>query len=43
MLKLEDAGAYMAFSKSINRKLKAKAIQVLKETWLLSKMAKSLF
>lgn len=43
MLKLEDAGAYMAFRKSMNRKLKAKSMQVLKETWLLNKMAKSLF
>ena len=43
MLKLEDAGAYAAFRKSVNRKLKAKAMQVLKEKWLLNKMAKSLF
>ena len=43
MLKLQDAGAYMDFRKSLNRKLKAKAMQVLKENWLLNKMAKSLF
>lgn len=43
MLKLEDAGHYMALKKQIEGKLKGKALQVLKQKWLLAKMSISLF
>lgn len=42
MLKLEDASHYMAFKKALDRRLKEKALQVLKQKWLLGKMQGSL-
>ena len=42
MLKLEDASHYMVFVKVLNNKLKTKALSVLKQKWLLSKMQNSL-
>ena len=42
MLKLDDVGTYMVFKRSLKTKLKAKAIQALKQKVLLSKMQASL-
>lgn len=42
MLKLDDASYYMQLKKKIDGKEKAKALQGLKQHWLLGKMAKSL-
>lgn len=43
MLKLDDAGEYMLLRKKLDAKRKAKAWQVLKQDWLLGRMAKSLY
>ena len=42
MVKLEDASHYMVFKKVLDKKLQGKALQVLKQNWLLSKMSTSL-
>ena len=42
MLKLDDAGVYMEFRKSLASKTKAKALQALKQHCLLKKMQNSL-
>ena len=43
MLKLEDAGHYMVFRRELNKRLMSKALSVLRQKWLLSKMSNSLF